>query len=248
MDLGGNVETCQRESFRTPIYCKGSSDHSEVWTRHEGKLAGRQATTRRGGGSGGGNTDGVRPPTSPGSVAPDKGVVQGCGQPCSAACLGYSQADHGGAGGAIQLRPALGDKHPHFCGTVPCIRLSTYGGQDRVGGETLTQSLLWGTFRDVGRTPKNVAGGSEEGGEGRDDGGDGDDGGQGDYRVYGINGAYGCGQLGDGGGPDTDGVLGGETGGGGHMAGGGPDSQGEEGLPEHWPRGDDTFYCPKIGQ
>ena len=31
---------------------------------------------------------GSDPPTPPGSLSPDKGVVSGCGLPCSAACLG----------------------------------------------------------------------------------------------------------------------------------------------------------------
>ena len=86
-----------------------------------------------------------------------------------------------------------------------------------------------------------MAGVTEKVGEGRDDDDGGrDDGEQGDYSVSDIDRSYGGGQLGDVDGPDSDGVPERETGGGGHMAGGGPDSQGEEVLPGHWPRGDDV--------
>ena len=78
MDLGGNVDTRRRESLRAPGYRKGSSANSEFGPCHKGELAGRQKTTGRGGGSGGGHTDGLGPPPSPGSLAPDQGVVQGC--------------------------------------------------------------------------------------------------------------------------------------------------------------------------
>ena len=81
----------------------------EVGPRHKGELAGGQKMAHRGGRSGGGDTVGVGPPTSPGSLAPDQGVVQGCGQPCSTARWGYPQADHGGEGVAVHLRPAPGD-------------------------------------------------------------------------------------------------------------------------------------------
>ena len=74
-----------------------------------------------------------------------------------------------------------------------------------------------------------MVGGGEEGVEVLDGGGWGDYRGQGVYRFYGvgvIDSSYGGGQLGEGGGPGADGVQGGETGGGGHLAGGVPDSQG----------------------
>ena len=51
----------------------------EVGPCHKGKLAGGQKMASRGGGSGGGETVGVVPPTSRVSLAPDQGVVQGCG-------------------------------------------------------------------------------------------------------------------------------------------------------------------------
>ena len=51
---------------------------------------------------------------------------------------------------------------------------------------------------------------------------------------------YGGIKLGDGGGTCVDGVQGGATGGGGHVAGGGPDYQGKKGLPWNWPHGGDV--------
>ena len=50
-----------------------------------------------------------------------------------------------------------------------------------MSSETLTQSPLRGTVRDVGRAPKNVAGGGKEGGKGRDGGRERDDGIDGNY-------------------------------------------------------------------
>ena len=70
-----------------------------------------------------------------------------------------------------------------------------------MGGEMLTQSPLRGTNMDAGQAPKKVAGGDEECGEGRDNGGGRDNGEQGFYEVYGIDDAYGGGQLREGGGP-----------------------------------------------
>ena len=108
-------------------------------------------------------------------------------------------------------------------------------------GDTTTQSTLRGDVGDVGKTPEDVAVGSEKCREGRDDDDKGrDDVEQGDNSVSASDGAYGGGQLGNGSGPSTDGVPGGETGGGGHMAVGGPDSQGEEGLTGRWPCGGDV--------
>ena len=62
------------------------------------------------------------------------------------------------------------------------------------------------------------------GGDGGEQGGD-------TYRGF---------QLGEGGGTHPDGVWVGVTGGGGHVAGGGTDSQGEKGIPWHWPLGGDV--------
>ena len=31
----------------------------------------------------------------------------------------HTRADHGGAGGTVQLRPAPGGKYPHFRGDIP---------------------------------------------------------------------------------------------------------------------------------
>ena len=98
MDIGSNVETSQRESLRTLRSRKVSSAHSEVGTRHQGELAGIQVTAGRGCGRRGGNTDGVVPPTPPGSLAPDKIVVQGCGRMCSTARSGYPRSGHVRAG------------------------------------------------------------------------------------------------------------------------------------------------------
>ena len=78
VNLGGNVETLRLESLRAPRSCKVSGTHWEVGTHHSGNLAGHQAMAGRGGGSGGVSTNGVGPPTQPGSFAPAKGVVQGC--------------------------------------------------------------------------------------------------------------------------------------------------------------------------
>ena len=96
-------------SLRAPGYRKRPIVNSEVGLRHKGDLAGGKKTAGRGGGSGGGDTVVVGPPTSPGSLAPYQGVVQGCGQPCSAVRSSYLQADHFVEGGAVQLHPAPGD-------------------------------------------------------------------------------------------------------------------------------------------
>ena len=103
------------------------------------------------------------------SLALDQGVVQGYSRPRSAARSGYPLEDHGGAGGAVQIRPSPGDENTHFLAAVTGGRLGTYRGQDRVGGDTLTQSPLWGAVSDVRRTPRNVAGRSNIGREIRDD-------------------------------------------------------------------------------
>ena len=168
----------------------------EVGTRHCGKPEGRQVTAGRGGGSGGGSTNGFGPPTPPGILAPDKGVVPGCGRPCSAARSDYPRADHDGAGGSVQLRPTPGGEYPHFSEAVTGGQLGTYRERYQVGGETITQSLLWGNVRDAGRAPERVDGGGEEGDEGRGGNRGGDDGGKGVYVVYGD---YGGVQLGEGG-------------------------------------------------
>ena len=131
-------------------------------------------------------------------------------------------------GGAVQLRTDPRDKHPYFRGEFTGGRLGTYRGRDRVGGYTLTKSLLRGTVRDARRTPDKVSGGGEKGGEGRDNNGRGrDDGEQGDYSVSYSDGDYRGGQLGTVSGPSTVRVPGGEDGGGGHVSGSGPDLKGE---------------------
>ena len=68
----------------------------------------------------------------------------------------------------------------------------------------------------------------------------GDDRGQGVYRVYRVDVAYGDSQLEEGDRPGSDGVQGGETGGGGHVEGGGPFYQEVKRLPWHWPCGSDV--------
>ena len=82
-----------------------------------------------------------------------------------------------------------------------------------------------------------MAGGDKEGGKGKDGGGGGDNTGKkqgGVYRVYGGV------QLEDGGRSGPDGVQGGATTGGGHIAGSGTDSQGRKVLTWHWPCGGDV--------
>ena len=77
----------------------------------------------------------------------------------------------------------------------------------------------------AGTTPEEVSGGSKKGREGCDNNGeDGDDREQGEYGGSYRDGAYGGGQLRNGSEPNTDGVPGRETGGGGHVAGGGLES------------------------
>ena len=84
MDVGNNVETCQRESLRMPGYRERASFNLEFGPRHKGKPDEGQETAGTGGGRGGGGTVRFGPPSAPGSLAPDQGVVQGCGRPCSA--------------------------------------------------------------------------------------------------------------------------------------------------------------------
>ena len=91
----------------------------EVGTRHKGEPEEVQEAAVRGGGSGGGGTVGVGPPSAPGSLSSDQGVVQGCGRPCSAARSGHPRADHGREGVTVQVRTAPTDEHPHFCAAVP---------------------------------------------------------------------------------------------------------------------------------
>ena len=62
-----------------------------------------------------------------------KRVVQGCGQPCAAACLSYDRADHSGAGRPIQLRATPKIEHPGHSTTSEVGRLGTYRGRDRGG-------------------------------------------------------------------------------------------------------------------
>ena len=81
VNIGGNVETCGQESIRAPISRKGSFPHLEVGPRNHSKLEGQHATASRGSGSRGGGATWVGPPTPPGILAPDKGVVSGCGRP-----------------------------------------------------------------------------------------------------------------------------------------------------------------------
>ena len=105
-------------------------------------------------------------------------MILGCGQPCSAARLGNTRADHGGACGTVQLSPAPGGKYPHFGKDFTGGGLGTYGGQDLVGGETHTQSSLPGVFGYAGRVPERVARGGTEEREGGGGGGGGEDGGK----------------------------------------------------------------------
>ena len=79
VDISDNVETRGQESLHALIYLKIPSVDTEVGTRHKVKLAGGQEAASRGGGIRGGDTVGFVPPSSPGSLAPDQGVVQGCG-------------------------------------------------------------------------------------------------------------------------------------------------------------------------
>ena len=62
---------------------------------------------------------GGRPPFNPGGMSTDKGVVQGCGQPCSAALSSYPRADHGGEGGTVQIFTTPQEEHPCICTAVP---------------------------------------------------------------------------------------------------------------------------------
>ena len=101
-----------------------------------------------------------------------------------------------------------------------------------MGGEATKKSLLWGVFYDAGRAPERVTRSDKEEGEGggggqegapnggedigrfQQDRGGGDGGEQGRHTYGGIQLGY------------EDGVWGGATVGGGHVAGSGPDSQG----------------------
>ena len=83
--------------------------------------------------------------------------------------------DHGGESGFVQPHTAPGDENIYFRAAVTGGRLGTYVGQDRVGGDTTTQSLLRGDVGDEGRTPEEVAGNSAKGREGCDNDEDDDD-------------------------------------------------------------------------
>ena len=111
---GDNVDTRQQESLRAPGYRKRPSVDLEVGPLHKVNFEGVQEMAGRGGGSGGGDTVGVGPPSSPGSLVPDQGVVQGFGLPFSAVHLGYPQEDNGGEGGVVQPHTALGTNIPIY--------------------------------------------------------------------------------------------------------------------------------------
>ena len=115
MDLGGHMETSQRESLCAPRPCKRPVPNSEVGPCDRGELEGIHGTAGRESGSGSGYTTLVGPPTQPVILAPVKGVVSGCGPPCSTSRSGNPQADHSGAGGPLQICSTPGGKYPHFC-------------------------------------------------------------------------------------------------------------------------------------
>ena len=75
MDLSSNVETRQRESLHAPGSSEISDSHLEDGTRHKGEPEDGQETAGRGGGAGGRGNVGVRPPSAPGGLATDQGLV-----------------------------------------------------------------------------------------------------------------------------------------------------------------------------
>ena len=79
MDLGDHVDTRQQESLRAPGPLKVPVPHSEVGLRHRGELEGVYETAGGGGGLGCGEVVRFEPPTTLRRLAPDEGVVSGCG-------------------------------------------------------------------------------------------------------------------------------------------------------------------------
>ena len=89
----------------------------EAGPRHKGEPPGRQKTEGEDRGRGGRDSDGVGPAECKEGTEKDQGMVQGCGQPCTAAHSSYARADHGGAGQPLQLRTIPGREHTCHSGT-----------------------------------------------------------------------------------------------------------------------------------
>ena len=75
MDLGGNVETRQRESLRARGSSERSDTHMEAGPLRQGKPDYGHDQAGGGGGGGGRGTVGGGPTFVPGGLEPDKGVV-----------------------------------------------------------------------------------------------------------------------------------------------------------------------------
>ena len=107
---------------------EGKGTHLEAGMRHKLKPQGGLDTEDVGGGWGGRAYDRIGPPPPPpGSLAPDEGVVLGCGRPLATACSSYPRADHGRGGRPIPLHATPG-------GTIP-ISIESFPVEDLVPTE-----------------------------------------------------------------------------------------------------------------
>ena len=88
-----------------------SREDSEAGPLHKGKPPGGQKTEGGDPGRGGGDAAGGGPAERKGSMEKAQGMVQDCGQPCTAACSSYARVDHGGSGrtciNVVYARPTL---------------------------------------------------------------------------------------------------------------------------------------------
>ena len=83
------MEARRQESLRA----KGggsSGEDSETGPRHKGEPLGGQKTESGDRGIGGGDAAGVGPAKRKGGMEKAQGMVQGCGQPCTAARSSYA--------------------------------------------------------------------------------------------------------------------------------------------------------------
>ena len=119
VDLSGDVKTRRRESLHEEGAWARSLTSQVIGAGHLGFPQGRQATAGDNGGRGGGDsTDwGSLPPTR--KLEEDTEVVSRSDGSRPDARLGHTQADHGGARGAIPRRNPPGGDDSHIRAALP---------------------------------------------------------------------------------------------------------------------------------
>ena len=113
------------------------------------------------------NTPDLKPLFTKGTMSSNEGVVQFHVRPHAAACLSNPRADHSGAGCAVSPHTTPGREYTHIRQYFSSLVLSTYVGQDRVGGVEVEFQPLWMSLRDeIGAPPEVDEVGLEGGGGG----------------------------------------------------------------------------------